>query len=33
MPQESPEQRFVVYSAVPDAETPQKLERLLAERR
>jgi len=32
MPQESPEQRFVVYSAVPDADTPQKLRRLLGER-
>jgi len=29
MPQESPEHRFIVYSAVPDANTPQKLQRLL----
>jgi transcriptional regulator with XRE-family HTH domain len=28
-PEESPEHRFIVYSAVPDANTPQKLHRLL----
>jgi hypothetical protein len=31
-PEESPEHRFIVYSAVPDADTPEKLERLLAAR-
>jgi transcriptional regulator with XRE-family HTH domain len=31
-PQESPEQRLVLYSATPQANTPQKLAKLLAER-
>jgi transcriptional regulator with XRE-family HTH domain len=31
-PQESPEQRLVVYSPVPQANTPEKLAKLLAER-
>jgi transcriptional regulator with XRE-family HTH domain len=31
-PQESPEHRLIIYSAAPDANTPEKLERLLGER-
>jgi transcriptional regulator with XRE-family HTH domain len=31
-PEESPEHRFIVYSAVPVANTPEKLRRLLGER-
>jgi hypothetical protein len=31
-PQESPEQRLILYTTTPSADTPQKLEKLLAER-
>jgi len=31
-PEEAPEQRFILYSAVPIANTPEKLTKLLAER-
>ena len=31
-PQESPEQRLIIYTAAPDASTPEKLQRLLGER-
>ena len=31
-PEESPEHRFVIYSAVPVANTPEKLRRLLGDR-
>ena len=31
-PQESPEQRLIIYTAAPEANTPQKLQRLLDER-
>jgi MmyB-like transcription regulator ligand binding domain len=31
-PEETPDQRFILYTTVPTADTPEKLEKLLAER-